>query len=94
MIEINEIDEAVEYILSDETPVCRKEDKPVKMDKPNLKLKAIEGENGVYYIEGESVRLERKQAYVNFDTKKEFVSWIKEFEAVYDIAEKGIFVVK
>lgn len=85
-----DIDEALDYIFNEEEiPAPKKEDKPIKKDKIDLKLKAIEGNNGIYYIDGEAIRLERKQAYVNFDNKKEFQAWIKEFEAVYELAEKG-----
>lgn len=91
-----DIDEAVDYILGDDKEPAPKKTTEKTTEKPTLTLKGmiIEGLNGMYYIDGESVRLERKQAYVNFDNKGEFINWIKEFEAVYEIAEKGLCLTK
>lgn len=89
---IDDIDEAVNYILGEDKEI--KGPVPKKMDKLSLKIRSIEGNNGVYYIEGENVRLERKQAYVNFETKKDFISWINEFENVYKLVENGLCIMK
>lgn len=82
IINENEIEAAVDYIFAEEQ---EKVETPTL--KNGLKIRVVEGNNGTYYLEDNGIRLERKNAYVLFESKQELDAWTTEFNQVFELTK-------